>query len=225
MNPSHRGRQPIFQNYRSIILLLKKSLQSVGIDKKKDIFDILDTIQKESEKNDEKVLKKEFQKLTHATVMLMHTMGYHGSIFACEYTMYSLKDDCLESANQGKDPVVELDKVDITLKILNDVIVEQSIHQLRVSIETKLAERAKSEDLTQTVYCGELLGENSALIVREFRPLYFGLKNIALKEIESIDREIDIQQFFFDQVEFDNPPQLGQSQTSSILQHPLAGIQ
>ena len=29
------------------------------------------------------------------------------------------------------------------------------------------------------------------------RPLYFGLKNIILSEIENIDKDIDIQKFFF----------------------------
>lgn len=33
------AKTPIFGNYRSIILLLKKSLPSIGIDKKKDVFE------------------------------------------------------------------------------------------------------------------------------------------------------------------------------------------
>ena len=36
------------------------------------------------------------------------------------------------------------------------------------------------------------------MIRREMRPLYFGLKNVILKEIENIDKEIDIQKFFYD---------------------------
>ena len=32
-------KTPIFGNYRIIILLLKKSLPSIGIDKKKDVFE------------------------------------------------------------------------------------------------------------------------------------------------------------------------------------------
>lgn len=39
---------------------------------------------------------------------------------------------------------------------------------------------------------GELLGEELYAIKKEMRPLYFGVKNIILKEIESIDKEIDI---------------------------------
>lgn len=30
------------------------------------------------------------------------------------------------------------------------------------------------------------------------RPLYFGLKNIILKEIQNIDQEIDVHKFFID---------------------------
>jgi len=42
------------------------------------------------------------------------------------------------------------------------------------------------------VYIGEILGEEAEVIKPELRPLYFGLKNIILKEIENIDKEIDI---------------------------------
>ena len=69
MNPAHRGKQPIFANNRSIILLLKKSLPSVGIDKKKDLFEFLDVLQKEAEKIDgEKLVRRAFENLFQATV-------------------------------------------------------------------------------------------------------------------------------------------------------------
>jgi hypothetical protein len=41
--------------------------------------------------------------------------------------------------------------------------------------------------MTEKVYSGEILGEEASVIREQFRPLYFGLKNIVLKEIESID--------------------------------------
>jgi hypothetical protein len=64
MNPANRGKQPIFANNRSIILLLKKSLPSVGIDKKKDLFEFLDVLQKEAEKIDgEKLVRRAFENL------------------------------------------------------------------------------------------------------------------------------------------------------------------
>jgi hypothetical protein len=43
-----------------------------------------------------------------------------------------------------------------------------------------------------SMYNGEILGEETALVRKEMRPLYFGIKNIILKEIENIDKEIDI---------------------------------
>jgi hypothetical protein len=42
------------------------------------------------------------------------------------------------------------------------------------------------------LYSGELLGEEVAFVNKELRPLYFGLKNIICKEIENIDKDIDI---------------------------------
>jgi|Laugresu1bdmlbsd_1035121.scaffolds.fasta_scaffold140179_1 hypothetical protein len=50
MNPhTISTKSPIFGNYRSMVLLLKKSLPSIGIDKKKDVFEQLDLILKEAE--------------------------------------------------------------------------------------------------------------------------------------------------------------------------------
>ena len=37
------------------------------------------------------------------------------------------------------------------------------------------------------------------LVKREIRPLYFGLKNIILQEIESLDKEIDVHKFFIEE--------------------------
>ena len=46
--------------------------------------------------------------------------------------------------------------------------------------------------MCEKVYQGEILGEEAISVRHEMRPLYFGLKNLILKEIESIDSEIDI---------------------------------
>lgn len=55
-----------------------------------------------------------------------------------------------------------------------------------------------AQNLTEKVYLGEILGEEVANVRLEMRPIYFGLKNIILKEVENIDKEIDIKRFFFD---------------------------
>jgi len=41
-------------------------------------------------------------------------------------------------------------------------------------------------------FVGEIHGEEVAGIREHLRPLYFGLKNIVIKEIENIDKEIDV---------------------------------
>jgi len=46
--------------------------------------------------------------------------------------------------------------------------------------------------VVEGVFQGEILGEDVNTVVKEMKPLYFGLKNIILKEINSIDKEIDI---------------------------------
>ncbi len=58
--------------------------------------------------------------------------------------------------------------------------------------------------MVEGVFQGEILGEDVNTVVKEMKPLYFGLKNIILKEINSIDKEIDIQRFFFDESALDN---------------------
>ncbi len=46
--------------------------------------------------------------------------------------------------------------------------------------------------MNESVYNDEILGEETLSIKKELRPLYFGLKNIILKELDNIDKEIDI---------------------------------
>ena len=94
INPSTNTKSaPIFGNYRSIILLLKKSLPSIGIDKKKDVFEQLDLILKEAEKNEEKLIKKEFRGLLLSTMSLISQLGYTHVIFECERAFVSLKEE------------------------------------------------------------------------------------------------------------------------------------
>ena len=44
-----------------------------------------------------------------------------------------------------------------------------------------------------------LLGEEVLFVRRELRPLYFGIKNIILQEMESLDKEIDVHKFFIEE--------------------------
>ena len=45
----------------------------------------------------------------------------------------------------------------------------------------------------------KLLGEQMLFVKSEIRPLYFGLKNIVLQEIESVDKDIDVHKFFIEE--------------------------
>lgn len=51
---------------------------------------------------------------------------------------------------------------------------------------------------TQSIFndSTEILGEEVANYRPEFKALYFGLKNIIVKEIEAMDKDVDVSQFF-----------------------------
>jgi hypothetical protein len=55
-------------------------------------------ILKEAEKNEEKLIKKEFKGLLMSTVSLSAQMGYQHVIFECERTFVALKDAQQENA-------------------------------------------------------------------------------------------------------------------------------
>ena len=44
--------------------------------------------------------------------------------------------------------------------------------------------------------CTEILGEESDNYRHEFKALYFGMKNIITREIECLDKDIEVSQFF-----------------------------
>jgi hypothetical protein len=102
-----------------------------------------------------------------------------------------MKDDQTDRAGLDEDFTIDIEK----LRFVHGVIKEVGIHSAfeAISSRSKLVEEMMSK-----VYNGELLGEEAAVIRPEMRPLYFGLKNVILKEIENIDKEIDIQKFFYD---------------------------
>ena len=42
----------------------------------------------------------------------------------------------------------------------------------------------------------EILGEEADNYRPEFRPLYFGLKNVILKELQAVDKDVEVAAFF-----------------------------
>ncbi len=101
------------------MLLLKKSLPSIGIDKKKDVFEQLDLILKEAEKNEERLIRREFKGLLMSTVSLSVQMGYQKVVFECERTFVALRD----AAQEGEG----MPEVEVTCDGINEFIANNDI--------------------------------------------------------------------------------------------------
>ena len=183
---------------------MKKSLPSIGIDKKKDIFESLDQLMKEAEKNQEKAIRKEFECLVLATVRLCEQLGKAQLILEAERVFTGMK---------GRGTAIDSDKLEAVVKVINEYVVDNEHILLGEAEDTQ----------KMGVYAGEMLGEEVAQVKAEMRPLYFGLKNLILKEIESMDKEVDIQKFFFGTVA--EEPQLGISAASSNLKQMISPMQ
>ena len=84
---------------------------------------------------------------------------------------------------------------------------EQTIQQVRQVIrESDSVEEVEAvglpKDAAEFYSCENsqtMLGEDVLYVKKEIRPLYFGLKNIILQEIESLDKEIDVHKFFIEE--------------------------
>lgn len=96
-------------------------------------------------------------------------------MFDCERIFIEMK--------KGTNKNIEDDKIDLAIKIINEFIVDNDIE----SPEITLWRETLYHNLTDFVYHGEVLGEEASEIKPQMRPLYFGLKNIILKEIRNID--------------------------------------
>ena len=102
-----------------------------------------------------------------------------------------MKEEQTDRAGLDEDFPIDIEKFRFVHGVIKEVRM-QSVSEA-VSSRSKLV-----EEMMIKVYNGELLGEEASVIRPEMRPLYFGLKNVILKEIENIDKEIDIQKFFYD---------------------------
>mmetsp|Transcript_20908 Transcript_20908/g.19959 ORF Transcript_20908/g.19959 Transcript_20908/m.19959 type:complete len:203 (+) Transcript_20908:837-1445(+) len=171
----------IFSNYRNIVQLLKKSLSSIGIDKKNGIYERLDSLQREAEKNDEKLIRTEFDLLIKASIDLCYQMGFLKIIVDCERILIQMRSClCIDSA-----------LVEVYLKLIKSFFLHNEVKK----------EDFKDDEyasVNEKVYSGEIFGEETSQVKKELRPIYFGLKNIILKEIENIDKDIDVKKFFIE---------------------------
>jgi hypothetical protein len=85
----------LFQNKKNMIQLVKKSLPSIGINRKSEIFDRLEVIQRktanqqydriddEQRKLEYTELKQEFEILIKQTIDLIYQQGFKGSLVDC----------------------------------------------------------------------------------------------------------------------------------------------
>ena len=85
-------------------------------------------------------------------------------------------------------------------------IMEQAIETVETSLDqNNVLERKTTQfvDAAIDLYNGQtnklLLGEEISNIKKEIRPVYFGLKNIILKEIEVFDKDINVHRFFVEE--------------------------
>ena len=66
---------------------------------------------------------------------------------------------------------------------------DEDLEQLSKQVEKKKTQSMFNDST-------EILGEEVANYRPEFKALYFGLKNIIIKEIEAMDKDVDVSQFF-----------------------------
>lgn len=112
-----RQQDQLFQNKRNMIQLLKKSLPSIGINKKSAIFERLEVIQRktanqqveltedESRLSEHKELTEEFEALIQDTVSLIRTEGFKSSLVDALSTFKRLSEH--QRSRYGQDGQIE----------------------------------------------------------------------------------------------------------------------
>jgi len=102
---------------------------------------------------------------------------------------------------QINDQPIKLDILNFIIDYVQSVLKDDDIELLSKQVEKKKMQSIFTEST-------EILGEEVANYRSEFKALYFGFKNIITKEIESMDKDVDVSQFFdFDaSTSASNPP-------------------
>lgn len=217
----------LFQNKKNMIQLLKKSLPSIGINKKSAIFERLEVIQRrtanqhferldEASQNQEYLeLSHEFQSLIKETVDLIYQQGFKGSLMECSATFKRLAQYQLQKygpAAKGGEEAGAAKKASAPNDQPIQIGILQQINSYLEEVfapddQAALAKANDEKKVGSSIFnqCSEILGEEADNYRPEFRALYFGLKNIILREIEYSDRDTEVSQFF-DQEAAPNPP-------------------
>lgn len=210
----HPQQDQLFQNKKTGIQLLKKSLPSIGINKKSDIFEHLETIQRktanqhferldgESQKQELQELSSEFEGLLQKTVKLISKEGFKGSLMECYSTFQRLHNYQLQryGPKEGKEEAKQAsEKNDQPIRTLILAKVIGYLDEELADVDKEgLLKRNEEKRQSNSLYLtsSDICGEEVDNYKTEFRGLYFGIKNVILREIEFTDREIEVSQFF-----------------------------
>ena len=90
--------------------------------------------------------------------------------------------------------VIESDIIEDSINTIEKILDEEGIEECSAQLISQEAADLYSDQVNQS-----LLGEEVRVIKKEIRPVYFGLKNIILKDIEVHDKDINTAQFFVDE--------------------------
>jgi hypothetical protein len=95
-----RQSSTMFSSPRAIVQLLKKSMLSIAIDKKKDVENVLEEILQVAETNDEKAINDQFAKLVNATVESCIAQNFHHVALECVRCFKNLATSIQDSQTQ-----------------------------------------------------------------------------------------------------------------------------
>ena len=183
-----------------MINLLKKSLSSIEITKKSDIIDNLDNISQisseanelpslvsDTSKYDERIeyLREKFTELIRSTIDLLFKEGYEQSLVQCHHTFQTLQ-------NEIKDRPIDNRILQIIIEHIESSVFPEV--DIAAEMQTIQAKRAKNSIINSS---DKVLGEDHKSKYRqEFVGLYFAVKNIVQREIDYVDKDIDVASFF-----------------------------
>lgn len=124
-----RKSTSIFTNKKSIIQLLKKSLLSIGIDKKKEILNILDEIQLQVDQSDPRIIKEHFGRLIAATCEMCVAQDCHQILHEALRTFMAIASN-IEAHQQV---VIEKQILEQTMSKIRQVFATQADEQTQSS--------------------------------------------------------------------------------------------
>lgn len=146
------------------------------------------------------MIKERFGRLIRATCDICIAQNCHQIIFEALRTFRAIASGVKarttsQLTQQKATVVIESELLEQTICEIKTAVREHvSLPELEAVGMAKEAGEFYSSDTNEI-----LLGEEVLFVRREIRPLYFGIKNIILQEMESLDKEIDVHKFFIEE--------------------------